>query len=533
MKRRFFLMILILLALRSGAVAAPMTPEELLKAKGLTKVGAFYLLDGDIKLPEKLRLMRMAKHKVDESAARRMKLERDIEAAHASLLQTTHQSADLLASLPRIRQQDARRYNEVVGQIRELDASSLEAGRFIEARQKELAKIADPSDDYIKAVLDASASTEALASAYDGLAANDEVKKAIAAINARGGVRMRLGPSPVFISELPGVRKLREMVREAVIHFTLEQGVPTANVTINNDVMLPMTVDTGAALMTLSADAARKLGLKIDANAEVVKLGAADGKITDARLVKLENVRLGQFSVEGVECAVYPSSVNGMNLLGGTFLRNFVCRMDLAARELHMTQVAGTPSAAPAAAAKTAGSEVRPSALEKQDRAIKEAEEAYVKAVLAAKKEFLRDVAEDIRKAKDDPETLKRLEAAKKEAEQDVAIANFHSSGKLVVQINAVDDWKDVAPVRKGDVLEITANGTWSHNVKIPSATYGPAGAANGAYLEGKIGEKVYRINTGITITAESDGILSMRMNDSIREDNSGFVTVTISRKAE
>ena len=148
-------MMLILLALRSGAVAAPMTPEELLKAKGLTKVGAFYLLDGDIKLPEKLRLMRMAKHKVDESAARRMKLERDIEAAHASLLQTTHQSADLLASLPRIRQQDARRYNEVVGQIRELDASSLEAGRFIEARQKELAKIADPSDDYIKAVLDA------------------------------------------------------------------------------------------------------------------------------------------------------------------------------------------------------------------------------------------------------------------------------------------------------------------------------------------------------------------------------------------
>src|SRR5947209_6525407 len=84
---------------------------------------------------------------------------------------------------------------------------------------------------------------------------------------------------------------------------------------------------------------------------------------------------------------------------------------------------------------------------------------------------------------RDVPETLKRLESAKKEAEQDVAIANFHASGKLVVQINAVDDWKEVAPVRKGDVLEITASGTWSHNVKVPSATLGPAGTANGGYL--------------------------------------------------
>ena len=73
----------------------------------------------------------------------------------------------------------------MVGQIRELDASSLEAARYIDARQKELAKISDPSDDYIKAVLDASTSMETLLGAYDALGANEDVKTAIAAINAR------------------------------------------------------------------------------------------------------------------------------------------------------------------------------------------------------------------------------------------------------------------------------------------------------------------------------------------------------------
>src|SRR5258706_11049225 len=99
--------------------------------------------------------------------------------------------------------------------------------------------------------------------------------------------------------------------------------------------------------------------------------------------------------------------------------------------------------------------------IERQGRAIRGAQDEYYKAVMSAKREFLRDVADDIRKARDDPEALKRLEAAKKEAEQDVAIANFHASGRLVVQINAVDDWKEVAPVRKGDVLEIAARGSW------------------------------------------------------------------------
>jgi len=298
-----------------------------------------------------------------------------------------------------------------------------------------------------------------------------------------------------------------------------------------------MTVDTGAASMTITSQTAKQLGLKIDKTNPTIKTVNANGKVTEVRLVVLENVRLGQFIVENVECWVYPPDVEGSNLLGGTFLRNFVTRMDLAARELHLTQVAGTPSSSPggAAASKPSVSDSGFSALERHDRAIRDAQETYVRAVLAAKMEFLRDVAEEIKKAKDDPETLKKLEAAKKEVEDDLAVVNFNSGsgGKLVVKINAVDDWKEVAPVRKGEVLEIAARGSWTSNVKVPSASYGPEGTANGSYLQGKIADKIYRINAGTTIKVESDGMLSMRMEDSIRSDNGGFVTVTITRKSE
>ncbi len=489
MKRRAGLLIVVLLSLCGIAQAAPATPEEVLKGKGLSKVGAFYLLEGDIKLPEKLRAMRAAKFRVDDHAAKRMKLERDIDSAKASYLQCTRDALELNGQLQAAQKQGTFKYNEIIGRIRDLDA----------ARQDE------------------------------------QVKTALAAINQRGGLKLRLGPSPLFLSELPGIRKLRDTVREAVIKLTMDSGTPSANVMLNNKVSVLMTVDTGAASMTITSQTAKQLGLKINASNATIKTVNANGKVTEARLVVLESVRLGQFVVENVECWVYPPDVDGSNLLGGTFLRNFVSRMDLAVRELHLTQVAGTPSPSPAAAvaAKPTGADSNLSALEKHDRAVREAQDSYVRAVLAAKTEFLRDVAEEIKKARDDPETLKRLEAAKKEIEDDLAVANFHSGGKLAVQINAVDDWKEVAPVRKGEVLEITASGSWTPNVKVPNTMYGPQGFANGAYLQGKIGDKVYRINTGITIKVESDGVLSMRMEDSIRSDNGGFVTVTISRKAE
>jgi hypothetical protein len=68
----------------------------------------------------------------------------------------------------------------------------------------------------------------------------------------------------------------------------------------------------------------------------------ADGSQIEGFVSKLKSVRLGQFTVGDVECVVLPDSVKGAeNLLGGSFLRHFVYRMDLGAGELHMAQMSG------------------------------------------------------------------------------------------------------------------------------------------------------------------------------------------------
>jgi clan AA aspartic protease (TIGR02281 family) len=393
------------------AYAAP-TPEEVLKTKGLTKVGAFYLLDGDIKSAEKLRLMRAAKFRVDDNAAKRMKLEKDIENAKATHLQLGRELTELGAAMSAARKSAPAKFNEMVPQYNSLISQQEQIRHYIEARDKELSKLSDPTDDYIKSVMDVSTAMEAVVKKYEALAADEEVKASLAAINQRGGLKLRLGPSAQFNNELPQVRKLRDMMRETVIKLVIEGGTPHANVVINESTNLLMTVDTGAAWVTLTGDAAKKLGLKTDANRSM-KTVAADGKVTEGKIVMLSSVRVGQFTIENVEAFVFPSNVAGSNLLGGTFLRNFVTRVDLGARELHMTQVAGV--------AGTGGLGDNLTALEKYEQSMQQAKEIYWRTVLDAKKELLKDLNSGVKGSK--PEDAAKLEKAKKEAEEDLGLS--------------------------------------------------------------------------------------------------------------
>jgi hypothetical protein len=97
-------------------------------------------------------------------------------------------------------------------------------------------------------------------------------------------------------------------------------------------------------------------------------LQTANGEVVEASVAVLKSIRLGQFVVENVECVVLPKSAkDAMGLLGGTFLRHFVYRMDLGVGILHMSQMSGRgtlPAVDPRAIASTepaVGGTTRPS----------------------------------------------------------------------------------------------------------------------------------------------------------------------------
>jgi hypothetical protein len=110
--------------------------------------------------------------------------------------------------------------------------------------------------------------------------------------------------------------------------------------------------------------------------------------------------------------------------------------------------------------------------------------------------------------------------------------------GGTKVTVRAHDDWQRGIEVKKGDMLEMTATGTWCLNVRARDEhTLGPDGLRrNGAIspwtlygsLVARIGPRLYFVGRHLTIRAESDGLLEFRSNDFNPDDNDGALTVTI-----
>lgn len=342
-------------ATQRAAATQGVKAEEVLKAKGLTKVGITYLLEGDVKLPEGLRAMRLAKRRIEVDTAKRTQLEKALEQDKAELMLALNDAASVSDRMGRMNaRSQVEQYNRLVGQLNAALARKGRAAISLEQHQAELSKLSDTTNDYVASVQDLSDKMEALAKRYEELVADAEVKGALAAITARGGPKVALGPSGAFKQELPGVRQQRTLVNGAAIKLAKVGGVPVVTVTLNGLVNEVMVVDSGAATVTLPWELAERAGVDMGGETRRVQIQTANGQVVDASLAVLKSVRVGQFVVEDVECVVLPKSAkDAMGLLGGTFLRHFVCRMDLGAGVLHMSQMSGQPTAESRAVAST------------------------------------------------------------------------------------------------------------------------------------------------------------------------------------
>lgn len=321
--------------------AAAQTPNELLKSKGLTLLGERYLLPADAGLAEWLKQVRAAEHKVEDSAKRRSNLERDISAMEAT---ANDLYADWVAEkqkLARISRNADGTYNMQVGVVNGLRAKILKVLDVIKQRQAVLQTIGDPSDDYVAITLKFGAAIDATTARYQALASDPEVKAAIDKLNAGRGAKVALGPSERLKTELPAIAKLRERVNSETISFDTIGGVPTVPVTLNDHVTVHAVVDSGAASVSISAKVAKQIGLVPGPEDKVTHVVTADGSVVEVRQMIIKSIRLGRFTVENVECFVQPDNGREADtLLGGSFLRRFVYRMDLGARQLKLSQIA-------------------------------------------------------------------------------------------------------------------------------------------------------------------------------------------------
>jgi len=132
----------------------------------------------------------------------------------------------------------------------------------------------------------------------------------------------------------------RDFSATAVRSEHSESGIIVA-VTVNDSTTGRFLLDTGAAVMTLTEQFARRLNLDTS-SLPAIDIVLADGAQASARAVILPSVQVGSARCEHVEAAVIAQQpapdIDG--LLGMSFLRNFAFRIDPSSGQVTLTQFA-------------------------------------------------------------------------------------------------------------------------------------------------------------------------------------------------
>lgn len=139
-----------------------------------------------------------------------------------------------------------------------------------------------------------------------------------------GAVQTYSGPAAP--APAAGARAAR-LARELRIPFERVGTLMRVNVRLNDALIAPFYIDTGASGIALPPQFAQRLGIRVGPQTPHVLVSTANGEVMRP-VVMLDSVELGGARVEHLEATLNPSMDVG--LLGGSFFNNFVYRVDAA-----------------------------------------------------------------------------------------------------------------------------------------------------------------------------------------------------------
>jgi clan AA aspartic protease (TIGR02281 family) len=314
-------------------------PVDVLTARGLVKKGLFYVLPGEQEVQGSMKDLRAAKHKVDEDAKSRQEIENRLRQVKGIMANLEHEMQADLGDLAT--EKSASRHNQLVAKVNQYQSQLKEGEDVKNDLNTKLRALGDTArNDYIGIILGVGEKVDKATAGYAELAKDEEVKAALEELNKKPGPKWKLGPSPEFLANSKEIAKLRGDVASAVIPLRQEGGINLVDVVLNGKLTRQFIVDSGASVVCLPFDLAEELGMTPTDKDPKVRFRQADGKVIEAFQKTLKSVRVGGFAVEQVECAVYPKDLpNTPMLLGGSFLGNFIYRLDPEKGELHLAAV--------------------------------------------------------------------------------------------------------------------------------------------------------------------------------------------------
>ena len=226
--------------------------------------------------------------------------------------------------------------NATKGQLEQIARQGSECNdRLMEARKK----ASEIREAYVDEVLPMRAKADEITRKWSSLAAEKEMQDAVDAVNKALNTKFALKPSSTFTASLKQLKTMEEAINSDAIRLENEANSLWVSVTINGKHKQRMVVDSGASIISLPDRMARDMGLD-QKDGEPMLVGLADGREVQATRIKLGSVKVGQFTIEDVECCVLgPEARDAPPLLGMSFLGQFKFEVDAQQAELKLLKV--------------------------------------------------------------------------------------------------------------------------------------------------------------------------------------------------
>jgi len=173
------------------------------------------------------------------------------------------------------------------------------------------------------------------------------------------------------------------------------------------------------------------------------------------------------------------------------------------------------------------------------DKALKDAQDAYIKAQQAAYTKYITALDKarmDAYKTDNvaEVEALSKEKYRVQEEQKSLEPQNAVNVKSITGKVPANQKWTKVMEVKKGQILEITATGEWkswgSKEIVKPDGVSGIIGNFRGGSLIGKLGEKgeEFYVGKGAALVVKADDTLFLGNNNITVGNCSGELQVTV-----
>jgi aspartyl protease family protein len=344
---RWALVHVALLSLTATSVAQD-KPEDILKAKGIRRVGTYLAMSEETSFSKMFTDVAKLKKAVADANAALEAVEKKASGAKDLINTYAQQRRQLRAQLDQATSIELQ--NRIIIALNELGdrITLLENADFSKELKEARDKAYQAREAYLQHVLEMRKTADKIQRQYVDLAADAEVKSAMAALSKELGKPYELVESRPFQTRLRDLKKLEDSVlSESIVMRADPSDTYYVPVVINGKHTKELAIDSGASLVCLPHKLAVEVGAEPKSEDETIVLRLADGREVPAKLVKLPSLRVGKFEVENVECAVMPENLTeAAAILGMSYLRNFSFKIDSETGKLTMSKV-DAPTRAP------------------------------------------------------------------------------------------------------------------------------------------------------------------------------------------